>query len=515
MRIVERKQASDDGVVGGGQEARTSTGALSIAGVPQALALVGARLAAGALTAITTLTIARSLTEAAYGTLAVVLALVGLLVLIADFGLTSSLARYIAENRLGRRPFLSILLVRFGAALAAGVALALYGIAVQRNWVAGGRGSVDLPLLTFIGAGLVVTHSAVGVFQGLFSPISRVGWLLTITITYPLLELVGVVAATRLDTGALGVLAASVLAGAITASIGLPVLLDFRPTPAPSVPANELVRYALPLFVVWACVAAFGVIDQIVINYFHGARAVAPYALCWKLVAMLQLPALAIGTMVAPRLVQSPRRAQQYRSWLSMVILGYVAICGIAGVLAPAVFDVIGPPYRDAHPLLLALLGYVLVAGVAPFVSLVSNYLGGAHHRIRIAAGTLGLNVVLDLLLVPRLGSYGAAAATTICGGCYLAFHLRLNNSLLDERGSLHRAYEHLPRVVLALGASVSVAVVVKHAFEGSPWVQLWIAGLVCLSIYTVFVRTAAVRLWQGGGGDLGLNESRIAEPIP
>jgi O-antigen/teichoic acid export membrane protein len=158
-------------------------------------------------------------------------------------------------------------------------------------------------------------------------------------------------------------------------------------------------------------------------------------------------------------------------------------------VLASQGFAAIGSEYDGDSPLLLALAPYALLAGIAPLASMAANYLGGARRRLRLALSTLAVNIVLDLLLVPSLGAYGAALGTTVAFAWYVGGHLRLTYELLGGRPRLHAVMPRAPRLIAALLLSATVAWSAAAALGDRPWLALAIAGPAGLAAFMLTAR--------------------------
>jgi colanic acid biosynthesis glycosyl transferase WcaI len=450
------------------------------------LTFMAARMVAAALTAATALLVASSLGKSAYGTFASVTAIAGALVVGADLGLTSSVARFIAQRRADRGLVVRVIMVR--AALAAGAAglLAIYGLAAHAG------------TLIYLGGALVVANSFTALLGGLLPVLRSLRTLMLLTVAQPLLELAGVATVLALALGAEAVMGVLVAAAAVTAAVGVPIVVRRSPSSADVVSLRRVARYGAALAVVWVSMALFGVVDLLAIGYFHGSAAVAPYALALKLIAVIQLPGLAIAIAVAPRLADGGVASLRlFEGWLGALVAAYAGLVTIAGVLAPQAFAAIGARYRGDSSVFLALVPYALLAGIAPLASMGANFLGGARRRVRLALVTLAVNVALDLLLVPPLGAYGAAVATTVAFGWYVGGHLQLTYALLDGRPGLARALARVPRVCAAVVLAGVAARLVAASLDDRPWLALAVAGAGALAVYAVAARPRV----PGAGG--------------
>jgi O-antigen/teichoic acid export membrane protein len=450
--------------------------------------LAGARMAAAAMSAVTTLLVARSLSKTEFGYFAVVTGVVGVLVVLADLGLTSSMARYLADGRVDRRLFLGTAALRAALASMAGIGLlALSFVGDQPH---------DLAVTTRLASVLLVTNSTVALANGLLPTLRRIKAWAMLMLLQPAVELAGVALVLRADFGAPSAVVVLVVASVPTALISLVILWKRTPQSSSAVALSGLVRYALPLFGVWGCVSAFGILDQALITALKDAATAAPYALSWKLVAMIHIPAAVAAAVIAPRLVQSPDTARQtFTRWLELLAVVYLGIATVAAALSTEVFPLIGTQYRHDGATFRSLSVYILLLGVGPLVSVTCNFLGAAPQRLRIAARTIGLNLALDLLLIPRFGVHGAAISTTIAYLWYVVDHLRLARSLLGDRA--HPPLRScLPRVAMAAGLSAVLGRLGVSALETPGWIGVGLCAALAFASYLLVTLPVLRTIW-------------------
>ncbi len=114
----------------------------------------------------------------------------------------------------------------------------------------------------------------------------------------------------------------------------------------------------------------------------------------------------------------------------------------------------------------------MFVSGFAPLLSVGVNYLGEARRRVPIAIATVLLNLVIDLILVPRIGILGAAIGTDIAFSVYVAAHLWVFKRILPLR------LGHLgPTVVRSTAAALAMAGVLLALGTSDLSLGAWILG--------------------------------------
>jgi lipopolysaccharide/colanic/teichoic acid biosynthesis glycosyltransferase/O-antigen/teichoic acid export membrane protein len=452
----------------------------------QVLMLTGARLVAATLSAVTALILARSLTKSDYGQLALLTGVVTLFVVITDGGLTSSLARYLSGWQVGRRIFLQVIALRGGLTGLAALGVLAYGAAA---------GEQEFRTASVLAAILLLANSITSVAHGILPTMRRVGTAACLTVLQPAVELAGIATAASSGLSTATALAAMAVAAGTSALIGSMVLLTSPMPVRETTTVLEVCRYALPLFGVFVCVSVFGVIDLLLIGFFHDASTVAPYALSWKLVIFLHLPALAIATVIAPRLAQDRKQAAElFGRWIQRTAVVNAGVLAVVAALATEIMGLIDDQYRDDGAVLLALVAYAAVLGLAPLLSMACNFLGGARARLPVAAAAVVTNIALDLVLIPSWGPYGAALSSTLAYLVYVVGHARIAGRLLEASlwpGGARVAV----RVAFGAGAAFLVARITADWLSSSGLlVAAALASVSALCAYVTVAGTGVLR---------------------
>ena len=457
-----------------------------------------ARIVAMVCSSATALIVANALTASEYGGYAVVVGINVVLVMSLDLGLTSALARYVAQARASTQLVVQVALVRI--ALVGVASLVVLGAmqvpSIERSAIA-----ALLPALAL----LLLAQSAIAFHFGSLPSLRRIRLLLALTVLQPIVELALVLVVRARDASAEGMLLATVCSAGAVAILGWVVLLAPGRAAAASIPtpsATQLAtlrmvaHYGRRIFLVSLLIAVFGQIDQFVIGLFHPLAAVAPYALVIKLQALIAAPAITVAGIVAPRIAGAGTRALAlYRQWLTFLIVLDLGAVLVVAALAPQVFDAIGGQYRDDWPLLVGMSPFLLLAAVAPLPSITLNQTGHAGSRLRIAAITVTINVVLDLALVPSFAATGAAIGTTAAFAYYLVQHHRI-----VERALADQTAGPVTTINAALLAGSLVAVLVasgawllRLVLEGS----LDVASPVALAVVPALVAALVHGAWS------------------
>jgi O-antigen/teichoic acid export membrane protein len=426
---------------------------------------LGARVFAMACSSVTALVVASSLERSAYGAYAIAVGIGAVLVMGLDLGLTSSVARYVAQGRASTRLVLAVASVRL--AIIAVAALLLLAGPFDGDAVG------DLmPALAL----LVVAQSLIAFHFGALPSLRRISLLVLVTVLQPAAELTLVLLVQARDGGAedmllataLAALGVSLLAWLLLLAPGRAAAADVPIAPPTERATLRMVRdYGLRIFLVSLLIALIGQIDQFIIGLFHPLAEVAPYALALKLQALIAAPAITVAAIVAPRIAAAGTDALRlYRQWLAFLVAIALGAVAVLSVLSAELFGAIGAQYRDESALLVAMGPFLLLSALAPLPSIALNQTGHAGKRVGVAATTLAINLALDLVLVPPLGAWGAVVGTTSAFAYYFVRH-----HLLLERALCHEA-EHpglpLGEVVARAALVATGAALLAAAIRGA-----------------------------------------------
>jgi O-antigen/teichoic acid export membrane protein len=386
----------------------------------------GFNVAAAAAGALGGVIIARVVGPTVRGEYAAVTAWMGVLLLVGGIGQSTALVYYVAREPLRARDYVAtsraMMMVTGLVALVAGLLLAPVLSHGLPTVTTGYRIAFGASIVTFVGGSFTASLLArdlrrwnvVRVTQPAFS-------LIAIVVLWQLRQL-------TLDT-ALFVIAATTLLQLVWAyrycrctglARGHARVALVRP----------LLGYGTAQIVTMAPATLNAQLDQLVLSQTVPAADLGRYAIAVS-ISLIPVPLVtAIGNVAFPRLagqreVTAATRQLQRLSVLASAGLAAAMLVPVAAVaywLVPLVF---GAAYRGAVPLL-----WVLTPG-AVFLACgqVTGDLLRATHQLAIVAWAEGIasifTVVLLFALLPLVGVYGAAIASTVSYGVALAVMLR------------------------------------------------------------------------------------------
>jgi peptidoglycan biosynthesis protein MviN/MurJ (putative lipid II flippase) len=137
----------------------------------------------------------------------------------------------------------------------------------------------------------------------------------------------------------------------------------------------------------------------------------------------------------------------------------------------------------------------VLLSGIAQLTTLSVNYLGEAWRRVPIAVVMLAANVIVDVVLLPKIGIVAGAVGTSVAYAIWVPAHVWI----LRQRGGLLVGpfLLTLARTIVAGAATVGVLALLGTGRVGVP---VMLAGAAAGSLVYV---AALVVLGELGREDL------------
>ena len=185
-------------------------------------------------------------------------------------------------------------------------------------------------------------------------------------------------------------------------------------------PLGDWMRLSMPLLFIAVCYGLLTHCDLLMVGAFLSADQVAVYQAASRTAALVAFPLLALNALVAPmiarlyaeqrldELQRSVCRATQMVFWPALAG-GLLAIFGGGYILA-----LFGPAFPVGHTALAILVvGHLVSVAGGPVTYLLT--MTGHQNRCAIVwAGTVALQAMLNLLLIPRFGIEGAAVGTTL-----------------------------------------------------------------------------------------------------
>jgi O-antigen/teichoic acid export membrane protein len=432
-----------------------------------ALALTS-QLVTALLTAFLVLYMTRALGPRSYGEFALAVGVAGVVLLPADFGVSSSAARFIAERRRDRKAASEFLSNALALKLAAAV-ISSGALFVLAGPLAGAYGDSNLAWPFRAMAVVLFGQSMMALYSSALIAVGRISSNLLVYSAESVAEVLGSVVLVALGGGATGAAfgrATGYVVGVATAA-ALAYRAFGRPALAPRSPTRvriaQIARYAGVLFVVDSGWTLFSQIDVLLIGAFVGSAQVAFFSVPLRLCALLHYPGLALSSSVSPRLARTagaePDTASFQAAVRYLIILEAGLVAPILVWAGPIVYLLLGARYGPSIGVLRALAPYVLLQGVGSLVSVGVNYLGESRRRLRIVYAAFLIDLVIDLILIPRIGALAGAIATSAAFAVYVPAHLLICTNSLSI--SVRPILLTLTRALLAAAGAAGVLLLV------------------------------------------------------
>lgn len=196
--------------------------------------------------------------------------------------------------------------------------------------------------------------------------------------------------------------------------------------------ARELLKDSWPLFFSCLVMVVYLRIDQVMLGEMVGSQAVGIYSVAVRLAEVWLFLSAAVYWSFLPGLVEARaagdepfyRRLQQYYNLMALLAYAVaVPVMLLAGWLVPLLF---GSAYVAAAPVLAILIWANLFIYLENARSAFCNVMNWYRlHLVTVVLGA-GVNVGLNLVLIPRYGATGAAVASCLSywfaahGSCFL-----------------------------------------------------------------------------------------------
>lgn len=399
-----------------------------------------AQMVGAVLTAILTIYLGRALSAQQYGSLTFALGVVMLASLFADFGIAPSTGRFMAERRdypaAAAEVFRTGVRLKFRLGLVAAVLLFVLAGPICDTF---GTDAAIWPL-----RGLAISLLAQSMFLlvlGAFIALGKLKYNLIIATVESVVEVIASVVLVVLGAAATGAAFGNAIGYTVGLTVGLVLanrtIASMRAhgreqppdSSPPAVSPREIMSYARPLLVVDAAFRTFSSIDVLLIAALVGGGApVAAFGLAMRLGVFLDYPAAAVASAVAPRLARWRdgegdltlfTQSLRYLLILQMVFTAPIVIW--SGAILHLIF---GDKYPGAPAVLQTLAPFVYLSGIAQITTLAVNYLGEARRRVPIAVAMLSVNVVVDVVLLPRIGIVAGAIGTSAAYAVWVPAHL-------------------------------------------------------------------------------------------
>ena len=304
------------------------------------------------------------------------------------------------------------------------------------------------------------------------------------------------------DLGVAGVLYGKLAGDAVAAALGLVLCRHHLRPRFDAAVLKRMLGYGLPLVPVAFAYGVVGSVDRWALQRHASLDEVATYALALKFFAVVTMGVSAFQLAFLPfafSRAQDPEAPRLYARALGLFVAIATTSALACGLLAPLGILLLATPEYTAAARPAMWLCFAAVAQGAYYVAALGINLSLRNHWLGLAAGGAALvAAAANLVLVPRLGAEGAAAATFAghATSAVLTYLIAQRLHPLPYRGARLAA-------LFAIGAMLGVAV--AHAAPGG-------AVGVAVRCATV-IAFAGLAWWSDVWRDAGAVRHRPAAP--
>jgi len=386
-------------------------------------------------TAFLTLFLVRALSPHEYGTFALAVAVVGLLAIPSDLGISWSAARFIAFHHGDRTAITQVISTALRLKLVVSGLISL-GIVAAAGTIARAYHQPGLAWpIRGLGIGLF-GWSLFSLYVHSFNAQRRTGVNTRLIGLESAIEAGASIVLVVAGAGATGAAfgwAAGYIFGAVIGTLTTAQLLGWSAIDVRRRSRDmrrRVLSYAGAVAIVDVSWTVFAQIDVLLIGALLTPAAVGNFQAPMRLTTFLNYPTAAIATAVAPRLGRGLRGGSGgetfARACRLVILLQAMVVPPLLVWPRPIVDILLGTSYHEAATVLRALAPYAFLVGPATLASNALDYLGEARRRIPIVIGAVLVNVVVDLVLIPRVGVVGGAIGTDAAYAVFLPPHLAL-----------------------------------------------------------------------------------------
>ncbi|MBT9315660.1 oligosaccharide flippase family protein [Leptothoe spongobia] len=388
------------------------------------------QLGAGVLQLFTVIVIARSLGPEGNGQFAIALLLPTILYQFLAMGMPTANAHFISSNNVSVRTAFDTSVRWFTFLVPVGLAIGALSI-----WLAGsqwfpGVASNTLWLALAIYPILLLQVFLVSIFQGLqnFKAYNIV------LLLQPAIALVLSLALVAIGLGNVTAMMAAYLVGALVALAASYLMLYHQLYRTASIDSEiqsygqRIIRYALKSHLGIALAFFNYRVDVYLLNLLGDTAGTGLYVIATQMVEKLWLLSAAVGVVMLPLLSQLASEEEKRRKLTPLMYIFVLSLTGLAGIATgilavPIISMLFGADYADSALVMQLLLPGVVAWSGARVLAHDIAARGKPELNIYMNLGVLLINVIGNILLIPKYGMSGAAVATTVA---YILFSVQM-----------------------------------------------------------------------------------------
>ncbi|MFA7158856.1 MAG: flippase [Kiritimatiellia bacterium] len=399
----------------------------------------------------TSLLLARYLGEMAFGRYAFALSFAGIFVILTDLGLGYLTVREVARDRSAAGKYLGHTLI-----IRAALGLVTFALIVTATAIM--QYPLEVKAVVYILAFFTIFKCLIGSFNAIFMAFEKMGIVALLDVIMSALILGGILAGIYLKQDLLGII--RVYPAAVIVCFCLAFWIAARTCAAPQYAfdisfARDFVRYSIPFALASICMVIFTNIDTVMLKTMQGDVTAGYYGVTRALVSALVFIPANFMTVLYPvfsRCYQSPgdSLARYYgQSFRLLAIMAMPIAAGGVIVAEKVIVTFYGTSYAPAAPALQVMTLALAVQFITAPVTMVMLASNRQKSVTWVSFTAMLLNVMLNLILIPRYGLVGASVATLASYALILAFLYHLASKNICRLNAWRLAYKAILAALL------------------------------------------------------------------
>ena len=409
------------------------------------------------------------LSPSQYGTAELITGTANLIMPFACVGITNGIFRFAAEKGTDREGVFSSGMVLLGAGLCGTVLLGAVALCIGAAW----RTEILLVVLYVLAADLqavcaqyvrAVDRTRLFAVQGILNTLVTVGFNILFLMAF--------------DLGVTGYVLSTVVGNLLTTAflvVSAGLWRVFRLSRVSRTAMRELFRFSLPMVPTTICWLITDLSDRYLVSWFCGEAVNGVYSAAYKIPTIVNLVSgIFMQAWQFSAVVQSTDGeecsrfySQVFRGFLSVIFIGSGGLILLSPWLCRLLLN---SAYHEAWRYMPTLLCAAALESVVSFLASVYMVRKKSMHSFLTAVAGTGLNLLLNLLFIPRTGTFGGALGAAIATliGYAAVWVLRM-----ADVPRLLRFRLYLPRQLCSLALLLAAAAVMTAGTGWSVYVTL------------------------------------------
>jgi len=359
-----------------------------------------------------------------YGTWSLINVTISLIVPFALLGLGLAIVRFLAaEKNRGRirEDFLSAYSIVFISGAVFSVFLFLFSDYLAASIFKDINSSFYIKLASI----LILFNSIDALALAFFRMQKKIGLFTSLNLSRNAFQLGLIVLSLLLGYKLTGVITAIIVSGVLFCLIELFISLRQVGFHIPRFSnMKSYLKWGVPLTPNSALVWIMHVSDRYMVSYFMGITAVGIYSAAYRIGAYASFTLVALSTVLYPTIIKSYEEGNlsETRKYLkySLKYFMMIAIPSAFGlsILAKPVLSILTTPEFAIGTTVVPFVAFgVILFGLCQICLYIFNIANKTHLTVRLLGTSAALNIILNIILIPRMGIVGAAIATLIAYG--------------------------------------------------------------------------------------------------